>query len=399
MFLMVNKARTPWFPTYSSARLLYPLLVGVRVSEYRSMNEAIGKQMGTNEHPVDWTKPDEWIQERLVGSDQRLAKRIWEESGHVLNPRHLGGQEFLARNYRLLDFSLHQLELTPDGEAFLADDVRLIRRLDDDEGLIALLGILSGLGSAQRKQILPEWMAFLTQNSATKAESAGSSKLYDRLVNLLDRNLLVREGLKYIVTTDGQAYLGEVEPPQIRRQVSTKREMYQAVSTYVQEQRKEMRDLLGKMHPYRFEHLIMQLLTAMKYENAEVTQQSGDKGVDVVATARFGITTVREVIQVKRVQGNIQRPVLDQLRGVLPLHHAIRGTIITLGKFSAGLLDAAVFPGAAPITLIDGDALLDLLIENGVGVTPITLPVQPFSVNAAFFSEQAPTPDEEAASA
>jgi len=255
------------------------------------------------------------------------------------------------------------------------------------------------LGVAQRKQILPEWMAFLREHSATRAESVASAKLYDRLVNLMDRELLVREGVKYHVTAEGQAYLGEVEPPQRRRQVSTRREMHQAVNTYVQEQREEMRDLLGKMHPYRFEHLVMQLLTAMKYENAEVTQQSGDKGVDVLATARFGITTVREVVQVKRVQGNIQRPVLDQLRGSLPLHHAIRGTIITLGKFSQGAQDAALFQGAAPITLIDGDALLDLLIENGVGVTPIPLPVQPFSVNAAFFSEQPPTPDEEAASA
>ena len=67
--MSVNKARTPWFPTYSSARRLYPLLVSVLVSEYRSMSDAIGRQMGTNEHPVDWTRPDEWIRERLSGSD------------------------------------------------------------------------------------------------------------------------------------------------------------------------------------------------------------------------------------------------------------------------------------------------------------------------------------------
>jgi restriction system protein len=397
--MTANKARTPWFPTYTSARKLYPLLVGVPVVEYRSMNDAIGRQMGTNEHPVDWTKPDEWIRERLSGNDQGLAQRIWDASDHQLNPRHLAGHEFLARNYGLLNFTSHQLSMTPDGEAFMADDAQLVRKLDDNEGLVALLGILTGLGVAQRKQILPEWMTFLTENSATKSESAGASKLYDRLVNLMDRELVVREGVKYSVTAAGQAYLGEVQPPQRRRQVSTRREMYHAVDTYVQEQREELRALLGRMHPYRFEHLILQLLTAMKYENAEVTQQSGDKGVDVLATARFGITTVREVVQVKRVQGNIQRPVVDQLRGALQLCHAIRGTIITLGKFSQGAQDAAVFPGAVPISLVDGETLLDLLIEHKVGVTPFPLPVEPFSVNAAFFSEQPPTPDEEAASA
>ena len=30
--------------------------------------------------------------------------------------------------------------------------------------------------------------------------------------------------------------------------------------------------------------------------------------------------------------------------------------------------DAALFPGAAPITLIDGDKLIELLLKHGVGV-------------------------------
>jgi restriction system protein len=74
------------------------------------------------------------------------------------------------------------------------------------------------------------------------------------------------------------------------------------------------------------------------------------------------------VVQVKRHQGNISRPILDQLRGALVLHKAIRGTLINLGSFSKGCEEVALYPGAAPITLIDGDKLLDLLIEYEVGV-------------------------------
>jgi hypothetical protein len=62
------------------------------------------------------------------------------------------------------------------------------------------------------------------------------------------------------------------------------------------------------------------------------------------------------------------RPYIDQLRGALPYHKAIRGTLITTGKFAAKCAEAALFPGAAPITLIDGDRLLELLIENNVGI-------------------------------
>ena len=60
---------------------------------------------------------------------------------------------------------------------------------------------------------------------------------------------------------------------------------------------------------------------------------------------------------------------LDQLRGSLHRFNAVRGTIITTGRFSQGVEEAAFERGAAPITLIDGDKLLDLLIEYEIGVT------------------------------
>jgi restriction system protein len=106
----------------------------------------------------------------------------------------------------------------------------------------------------------------------------------------------------------------------------------------------------------------------MDYEDVVVTKQSGDRGIDVTANFQFGITQIKEVVQVKRHQGSITRPILDQLRGALPYHNAIRGTIITLGKFAQGCKNAAFFPGAAPITLIDGDKLIELLLKHEVGV-------------------------------
>ena len=103
--------------------------------------------------------------------------------------------------------------------------------------------------------------------------------------------------------------------------------------------------------------------------SAATTSPTNDKGVDVVGTIKLGISAVREVIQVKRHRGTIHRPVLDQLRGSLHRFNAVRGTIITTGRFSKGVEEAAFERGAAPITLIDGEKLLDLLIDNGIGVS------------------------------
>ena len=95
--------------------------------------------------------------------------------------------------------------------------------------------------------------------------------------------------------------------------------------------------------------------------------------MDVVATVQFGITTITEVVQVKRYKGNIHRDEIDKLRGALVYQKAIRGTLITLGGFSKGCAEASVFPGAAPIGLIDGEKLLELLERHEIGIQRRTL--------------------------
>ena len=53
--------------------------------------------------------------------------------------------------------------------------------------------------------------------------------------------------------------------------------------------------------------------------------------------------------------------------GSLHRFRAVRGTIITTAGFAKGTTEAAFEAGAAPITLIDGQKLVDLLIENSIG--------------------------------
>jgi len=129
----------------------------------------------------------------------------------------------------------------------------------------------------------------------------------------------------------------------------------------------------------------------MDYEDVRVTKLSGDKGVDVVAKIQFGITEITEVVQVKRTEGTIGRPKIDELRGALPYHKAIRGTMISLGSFAKGAKEGALFVGAPPITLIDGKRLLELCIKHEVGVK--RRPVEIYEIDEAFFAEKF-APDE-----
>lgn len=362
------KVITPLFPTYAQVKAMMKAVSGYSLKSVRHMINAIFEQTGTPQKPVDWSEPDLWISERLSGEDAEIALRIWQMDKHILNPRHSYGC-YLFLNYTLFEL----MESTPDdswvptvrGERFLQNDDETVRWLDDQEGLIQLLELLAGREMSRRADLLPEWQAFLHQHSKFASERSAKSTLYSRLYNLIDRELATREGMSYRITDAGRDWLGKALPT---KQADPRKELLEAVKRYNAQQKELLREQLSTMNPYKFEHLVGQLLEAMGYEQVEVTKASGDKGVDVIGKVQVGITTITEVVQVKRMQNTITRPYIDQLRGALPYHKAIRGTLITTGKFAAKCAEAALFPGAAPITLIDGDRLLELLIENNVGI-------------------------------
>jgi restriction system protein len=126
----------------------------------------------------------------------------------------------------------------------------------------------------------------------------------------------------------------------------------------------------------------------MGYENVTVTRRSGDGGIDVVADIEIGILQLRTAVQVKRMKSNVQRPVVSQLRGDMALLDVDQGMIITTGGFSQGAKNVARVRNVAPITLIDGDRLTDLLIEQGIGVRRETVEVLRFD-EAGLYGEEA----------
>jgi len=383
-----TKVRTPLFPLYSEVRKLLPIWQGVSQSDVRGMINAIHAQAGTPQSPVDWSDPDTWIPERLTGKERELAQRIWEETGKTVNPRHVYNSYLFINGFNLLlADNMDVYRLSERGQGFWRDDAKAVREIDELEGLPDLLAILATKPQARRADLLEEWGEFLRQHSTYGTASTISETLRKRLLNLIERGFVEREGSVYRITKKGMAYAAAPA----KRADDPKRAVMDAVRTFNTAQFQKLSDLLLKMPPYNFEKLVRDLLEAMGYEDVTVTKQSGDKGVDVVATVQFGITTVTEVVQVKRPQGNLNRTVIDQLRGVLPFHRAIRGTIITTGGFSKGLIEVATFPGAAPITLINGEKLIELLLEHQIAVNK--RPVLMYELDASYFEK----PDELAA--
>lgn len=194
----------------------------------------------------------------------------------------------------------------------------------------------------------------------------------------LDANLLDTKGQTPEATMGARLYVDTKQPNSRFRRVSRNvfalaqarpREITEQVQAINDLTRAELQKRLLQMPPDRFEALIGELLLAIGFneETIEVTSYSSDGGIDVRGVLNAGqITEVNAAVQVKRWKNTVQAPVVQALRGSLTVHE--QGVIITTSKFSKGAQQEAGATGKVRISLVDGDKLLDLLIEHKIGV-------------------------------
>jgi restriction system protein len=359
----------PLFPTYTEARALLRFLNKRQVTDYLNMINSISELTGTPQNTVDWSNPDQWIPERLKGIDKEIALALWKETGGAVNPRHVRGCNFLFKRFSLISDEAGVYKFSPDGEEFLHHPFGKTEiKIDSNKGVFKLLKIILTHKEGKSSDFFEEWQEYLTSKTNYRKDKAIMSLLRFRLANLIDRELIIRKSNRYSLTDTGYKYLTQNESSQSIKEETEEAEISRVINHYNEKQKAQFLELLSTMNPYKFEIMIKDLLVEMGYEDVEVTQASNDKGVDVVGRIQNGISEIKEVIQVKRHRANIQRSVLDQLRGSLHRFDAFKGTIITTSDFSEGAKKAAFEKGAAPITLINGEKLIELLIENGLGI-------------------------------
>ena len=371
-----QRVRTPLFPRYREVRHLLRVWPGRPRKQVTGLQTTLGELRGTPQNTVDWTDPDTWIPERLSGDERELAGTIWTTSGKTVNPRHTYGHWLLSQKYGLVEEGSNgNLVLADRGRDFVDNEGGETEAfLDEQEGLAKLLALVADNGPTSAGGVLKEWTEYINRYSSFASPSTFRDTLRRRLNNLLDRGLLNRKSTMYSVADAGLAYLHRVGTEEALGG-GEQQELWSLAKKQEASVRESMRELLLDMDAFAFEHLIKRLLEEMNYQDVEVTSPSNDGGVDVIARIELGITSVREVVQAKRHKRTIQRKDLDALRGSLYRFNAVRGTLIATSHFSKGTAEAAFEGGAAPITLIDGDKLIDLLIEHGIGVRKRTLEV------------------------
>ncbi len=318
--------QAPLFPTYAELEQAVKALDGEPVKRVRDMISAVWDQTGTPQSPVDWSEPDKWIPERLSGELQVFARKIWETSKKILNPRYLYGSYLFINRQNLLEQDAGTYKLGERGKKFLSGDKQTLQELDEGEGLPQLLSLIAERSPCRRGDILPAWSDYLKAVSLFATPTTFADTLRRRINNLVERGFVSREGTLYSITDQGLGWLKGFKGPSDGGSAapSSKRTVVaEAARAHNEDQLKKFKARLMSLEATQFEHFVKELLDAMDYEDVRVTKVSNDKGVDVIARVQFGITEITEVVQVKRTESTITRPKIDELRGALPYHKAI----------------------------------------------------------------------------
>ena len=155
----------------------------------------------------------------------------------------------------------------------------------------------------------------------------------------------------------------------------------------------ELMDEVMKLSPTGFEGLVVKLLLSMGYGNGiddagRVTQQSNDGGIDgIIKEDQLGFSNI--YIQAKQWQPErtVSRPEIQKFVGALQGQQAQKGLFITTAKFSDGAVKYAGNVHGVKVVLIDGAALMRLMIKHNVGVS-VEHVYEIKRVDSDFFSEE-----------
>lgn len=136
----------------------------------------------------------------------------------------------------------------------------------------------------------------------------------------------------------------------------------------------EVLQRLQQASPEFFESVVVELLVAMGYggsrrDAGERIGKSGDGGIDgIIKEDRLGLDAI--YIQAKRWQDTVGRPEIQKFVGALHGQRARKGVFITTSTFSH---EARGYVAGidVKVALLDGVQVANLMIDFGVGVTPV----------------------------
>jgi restriction system protein len=174
-------------------------------------------------------------------------------------------------------------------------------------------------------------------------------------------------------------------------QTSTPEEQFEsAYENLRNELANEILHQLKNCSPALFEKIVIEVLVKMGYggslkDAGRAIGKTGDEGIDgIIKEDKLGLDII--YVQAKRWESNVGRPEVQKFAGALQGQRAKKGILITTSNYSKEAVEF-VSKIDSKIILIDGEQLVDYMIDFNVGVTTMAI-FEIKKVDSDYFFEE-----------
>ena len=148
----------------------------------------------------------------------------------------------------------------------------------------------------------------------------------------------------------------------------TDRALRQHADNYNARIKRDLLESLKGLSWGEFERFTARILDAYGFEDVETTPPSGDKGIDGRGKLKVGLAKMDVAFQCKRwTDTPVGRGEIDRFRGAIQ-GESEQGIFFTTSEFTSGAKQISIKKGAVPVILIDGEGIVDLMIDKEFGV-------------------------------
>lgn len=138
------------------------------------------------------------------------------------------------------------------------------------------------------------------------------------------------------------------------------------------------------LNAFTFEHFCKELLFVYGFRNLKVTKKTKDGGIDGHGELKIGLAYLTVAFECKKFTAKkVDRRIVNQFRGDIQGKYQ-QGILFTTSTFAKGAKEVSFQAGAVPIILIDGNSIVDIMIEKGFGIEKEMLPIYTNAIDLVF---------------
>ena len=250
-------------------------------------------------------------------------------------------------------------------------------------------------GKAKPQEIyvrLAKMFPKLTDADLAEALPSGGNKWMNR-VQWVRQKLIAKGQVEspergiWAITNEGRTRLASetgapaeaIEPPPTN--------LEELADEYFSAFRQKVLQELQDLEPKQFERFSGALLSAYGFADIKITGRTGDGGIDGNGLLKVGLSTIRVAFQCKRWQGLIGRSEIDKFRGSIQGEFE-QGIFFTTSDFLDSAREVSIKKGAVPVVLLNGDEIVKLMVEKGLGVRRMPLELYEDQLESLFEEEE-----------